>query len=124
MSLCGPGQLFFPFKCLIGKYLERKDLHRELLCIFVKKLSKRTSPNKEEEVHNWLQMDNFTAVALVVFTFGLLQDSSDKETQPLTHTDSLLLTPFLSSWFSQMQMLQLTSGILSSVFRSNIYRAN
>lgn len=48
-----PRPAVLPLKCLMGKYLERNDLRGEMLCIFVKKLSKRKNPNAREE-RKWL----------------------------------------------------------------------
>lgn len=48
-----PQPAVLPLQCLMGKYLERNDLRGEMLCIFVKKLSKRKNPNAREE-RKWL----------------------------------------------------------------------
>lgn len=118
MSLCGCDQLFLPLKCLIGKYLERNDFRGEMLCIFVKKLSKHKNPNEEED-HKWLSCFCFccllcwhlTELIWIANPALILSDAT---------TDTI--SPPLA--FSPMQRLWLTSEILSFTYGSNIYMSN
>lgn len=71
-----PRPAVLPLKCLMGKYLERNDLRGEMLCIFVKKLSKHKNPNAGEE-RKWLSC----------FGLGCLRCA--QETQP-----SRCVTPY------------------------------